>query len=66
MKGHERQIPAADADCSPALKRSRQELGASAVEYSILVALIATIIFSGATALGLQLVPGFQSVLAGL
>lgn len=66
MKGLERQIPAADADCLPASKHGRQELGASAVEYSILVALIATVIFAGATALGLQLVPGFQSVVAGL
>lgn len=66
MKGLELQITAADAECSPAIRKGRQELGASAVEYSILVALIATIIFSGATALGLQLVPGFQSVLAGL
>ncbi len=51
---------------SPAADEVGQEHGASAVEYSLLVAFIATVIFAAATALGLELVPGFQLVMAGL
>lgn len=42
------------------------EAGATAVEYSLLVALIASVIIGVVTALGLQLVPGFQAVIDGL
>lgn len=42
------------------------EAGASAVEYSILVVFIATAIVAIVGILGLQLVPGFQQVVAGL
>ncbi|MEV8147763.1 Flp family type IVb pilin [Arthrobacter sp. NPDC080073] len=42
------------------------ETGASAVEYSILVVFIATAIVAIVGVLGLQLVPGFQQVAAGL
>lgn len=45
---------------------SGSEAGASAVEYSILVALIATVVITIVGTLGLQLVPGFQQVVAGL
>lgn len=42
------------------------ECGASAVEYSLLVALIATAIIAVAKVLGGQLIPGFQLVIGGL
>ncbi|UKA57769.1 Flp family type IVb pilin [Arthrobacter sp. FW306-2-2C-D06B] len=42
------------------------ETGASAVEYSLLVVFIATAIVVIVGTLGLQLVPGFQQVVAGL
>jgi Flp pilus assembly pilin Flp len=42
------------------------ETGASAVEYSILIVFIATAIVAIVGILGLQLVPGFQQVVAGL
>ncbi|WP_426996555.1 Flp family type IVb pilin [Pseudarthrobacter sp. N5] len=42
------------------------QAGASAVEYSLLVAFIATVIVAVVGTLGLQLVPGFQAVVAGL
>jgi Flp pilus assembly pilin Flp len=45
---------------------SASEAGASAVEYSLLVAFIATIIFTIVGTLGAQLVPGFEHVVAGL
>ncbi len=45
---------------------SGSEAGASAVEYSLLVAFIATIIFTIVGTLGAQLVPGFEHVVAGL
>ena len=42
------------------------EAGATAVEYSFLVAFIATAIIGIVEVLGGQLVPGFQSVIDGL
>ncbi|WP_426990065.1 Flp family type IVb pilin [Pseudarthrobacter sp. Y6] len=42
------------------------EAGATAVEYSLLVAFIATVIIGSVGALGNQLIPGFQSVIDGL
>ncbi|GAB3567961.1 hypothetical protein GCM10027405_29170 [Arthrobacter alkaliphilus] len=42
------------------------EAGVSAVEYSLLVAFIATVIFAIVATLGAQLVPGFEHVVAGL
>lgn len=41
------------------------EAGATAVEYSLLVAFIASAIIAAVTTLGEQLVPGFQSVIDG-
>jgi pilus assembly protein Flp/PilA len=50
--------------------RSRIELGsdqgATAVEYAIMVALIAAVVFALVAALGSQLVPGFCAVVVGL
>lgn len=46
--------------------RIRGEAGATAVEYSPLVAFIATAIVVVVTTLGRQLPTGFQSVMAGL
>jgi Flp pilus assembly pilin Flp len=49
------------------LRTSRSgEAGATAVEYSLLAALIATVIIAVVQVLGGQLVPGFQSVIDGL
>ncbi|WP_308159833.1 Flp family type IVb pilin [Arthrobacter sp. ISL-5] len=42
------------------------EAGATAVEYSLLVAFIATVIIGAVIALGEQLIPGFQAVIDGL
>ena len=42
------------------------EAGATAVEYSLVVALIATAIIGVVEVLGGQLIPGFQSVIGGL
>lgn len=44
----------------------RSEAGATAVEYSLLVAFIATAIITVVGVLGGQLLPGFQTVIAGL
>ncbi|MGX9900240.1 Flp family type IVb pilin [Arthrobacter sp. SA17] len=41
------------------------ETGATAVEYSLLVAFIATVIIAVARTLGEQLVPGFQAAIDG-
>lgn len=41
------------------------EAGATAVEYSLLVAFIASVIIAVVTTLGEQLVPGFQLVIDG-
>lgn len=41
------------------------EAGATAVEYSLLVAFIASVIIAVVTTLGQQLVPGFESVIDG-
>jgi Flp pilus assembly pilin Flp len=40
--------------------------GATAVEYSLLAAFIASVIIAVVTTLGNQLVPGFQAVIDGL
>ena len=42
------------------------EVGATAVEYSILVAFIATVIVVAVRALGLSLIPGFVTVTDGI
>lgn len=45
---------------------SESEIGATAVEYSLLVAFIATVIIFAVQALGDQLIPGFQAVIDSL
>ncbi|WP_202863642.1 Flp family type IVb pilin [Ornithinimicrobium avium] len=42
------------------------ERGATAVEYALLVALIASVIIGVVTTLGLGIIPGFQAVIDGL
>ncbi|WP_426938693.1 Flp family type IVb pilin [Pseudarthrobacter sp. S3] len=46
--------------------RIRGEAGATAVEYSLLIAFIATAIIGVVGTLGGQLLPGFEAVIAGL
>ncbi|WP_368086957.1 Flp family type IVb pilin [Arthrobacter sp. ok909] len=61
--------------CSLALRRAAgasrwgklsNEAGATAVEYGLLVALIAAVIIGTVGVLGGQLIPGFQAVVDGL
>ncbi|WP_346655966.1 Flp family type IVb pilin [Arthrobacter sp. NicSoilB8] len=61
--------------CNLALRRTAgagrwgklsNEAGATAVEYGLLVALIAAVIIGIVATLGGQLVPGFQTVIDGL
>ena len=44
----------------------KEEEGASAVEYALLVALIATVIFGTVAAIGPLLAPGFTTVVSAL
>lgn len=46
--------------------RLRPDNGATAVEYGLLVALIAAVIIGAVAAIGLGILPGFQTVDAGL
>lgn len=48
------------------LHELKDESGATAVEYGLLVALIAAAIIVTVTALGLKLIPGFNLVIARL
>lgn len=48
------------------LRDFSKEAGATAVEYGLLVALIAAVIIGIVGILGGQLIPGFQSVIDGL
>jgi pilus assembly protein Flp/PilA len=52
-------------DAAPWGKLS-SDAGAAAVEYGLLVALIAVVIIGAVGVLGGQLIPGFQSVIDGL
>lgn len=44
----------------------RRDDGATAVEYGLLVAFIAAVIIGAVTLIGLDILPGFQQVEAGL
>jgi Flp pilus assembly pilin Flp len=48
------------------LGRLKEEKGATAVEYALLVALIAGVIAGTVALIGPALVPGFTTVIAGL
>ncbi|MBT2514374.1 Flp family type IVb pilin [Arthrobacter sp. ISL-30] len=50
--------------CPPRFRAN--EAGATAVEYSLLLAFIAAVIFATVALIGPALLPGFQTVTAGL
>ncbi|WP_458111579.1 Flp family type IVb pilin [Arthrobacter sp. R1-13] len=60
-----RRLTALLSGLAVARRLPESETGATAVEYSLLVAFIASVIIAVVTTLGEQLLPGFETVIGG-